>query len=111
MMIVMRDGAPEDEIQGVIDKLHAIGAEAHLSRGKFKTVIGAIGDREKIAEIPLAALPGVETVIPIMRPYKLVSREFHPENTVVQLSLIHISEPTRLGMISYAVFCLKKKNS
>ena len=90
MMIVMRDGAPEDEIQGVIDKLRAIGAEAHLSRGEFKTVIGAIGDREKIAEIPLAALPGVETVIPIMRPYKLVSREFHPENTVVRVGPVEI---------------------
>ncbi|MBK5093019.1 MAG: 3-deoxy-7-phosphoheptulonate synthase [Actinobacteria bacterium] len=90
MMIVMRDGAPDDEVQGVIDKLHAIGAEAHLSRGEFKTVIGAIGDREKISEIPLAALPGVETVIPIMKPYKLVSREFHPENTVVKVGPVEI---------------------
>jgi len=90
MMIVMRDGASDDEIQGVIDKLHVIGAEAHLSKGEFKTVIGAIGDREKISEIPLAALPGVETVIPIMKPYKLVSREFHPENTVVQVGPVEI---------------------
>ena len=90
MMIVMRDGASEQEIQGVIDKLHAIGAEAHLSRGEFKTVIGAIGDREKISEIPLAALPGVEKVIPIMKPYKLVSREFHPESTLVKVGPVEI---------------------
>jgi len=97
MMVVMRDGASDDEVQGVIDKLHAIGAEAHLSRGEFKTIIGAIGDREKISEIPLAALPGVETVIPIMKPYKLVSREFHPENTVVKVG------PAEIGGEDFAV--------
>lgn len=85
MMVIMRDGATDEDIQGVIDKLHEIGAEAHLSRGEFRTIIGAIGDREKISEIPLAALQGVENVIPIMKPYKLVSREFHPENTVVRV--------------------------
>jgi 3-deoxy-7-phosphoheptulonate synthase len=90
MMIVMRDGASDGEIQEVIDNLHAIGAEAHLSKGEFKTIIGAIGDREKISEIPLAALPGVETVIPIMKPYKLVSREFHQENTIVKVGPVEI---------------------
>ncbi|HEY5526488.1 MAG TPA: hypothetical protein VIK02_02780, partial [Candidatus Anoxymicrobiaceae bacterium] len=78
MMILMRDGATETEVEGVIVKLHEVGAEAHLSRGEFKTIIGAIGDRDRISQIPFEALPGVETVIPIMKPYKLVSREFHP---------------------------------
>lgn len=85
MMVIMRDGASEAEVQGVIDKLHEIGAEAHLSRGEFKTVIGAVGDRERISEIPLEALPGVESVIPIMKPFKLVSREFKPESTKVNV--------------------------
>jgi 3-deoxy-7-phosphoheptulonate synthase len=97
MMIVMKDGATEDQINEVIDKLHGIGAEAHLSRGEFKTIIGAIGDREKISEIPLAALPGVEKVIPVMKPYKLVSREFHPEGTVVQVG------PVQLGSKGFVV--------
>ena len=79
MMIVMRDGVSDDQVNEVIEKLHSIGAEAHVSRGEFKTIIGAIGDRERISEIPFAALPGVEAVIPVMKPYKLVSREFHPE--------------------------------
>ena len=81
----MRDGATETEVEGVIVKLHEVGAEAHLSRGEFKTIIGAIGDRDRISQIPFEALPGVETVIPIMKPYKLVSREFHPEGTVVKV--------------------------
>ena len=84
-MIVMNDGASEEEVQGVVDKLHEVGAEAHLSRGDFKTIIGAVGDREVISQVPLAALPGVEKVIPIMKPFKLVSREFRPENTVVRV--------------------------
>jgi 3-deoxy-7-phosphoheptulonate synthase len=85
MMILMRDGATEVEVEGVIVKLHEVGAEAHLSRGEYKTIIGAIGDRDRISQIPFEALPGVETVIPIMKPYKLVSREFHPEGTVVKV--------------------------
>ena len=84
-MIVMKDGASALEIQGVVDRLHEVGAEAHLSRGDFKTIIGAIGDREVISQVPLAALPGVEKVIAIMKPFKLVSREFHPGNTVVEV--------------------------
>lgn len=83
MMIVMVDGATEEQVRAVIEKLHQIDAEAHLSRGEFKTVIGAIGDRERISQVPLAAMPGVEKVIPIMKPFKLVSREFHPDDTVV----------------------------
>ncbi len=85
MMIIMRDGASEDQIQEVIEMLHAVGAEPHLSRGEFKTIIGAIGDREKIMEVPLEALPGVDSVVPIMRPFKLVSREFKPETSVVTM--------------------------
>jgi len=97
MMIVMRDGATDEQVQAVVDKLHAIGAEAHLSQGDFKTVIGAIGDRERISEIPLAALPGVEKVIPVMKPYKLVSREFHPDDTVVEVG------PVALGAKKFVV--------
>lgn len=85
MMILMRDGATGDEVEAIVEKLHEVGAEAHLSRGEYKTIIGAIGDRDRISQIPFEALPGVESVIPIMKPYKLVSREFHPEGTVVEI--------------------------
>lgn len=90
MMIVMRDGATDEQVDEVVRKLHGVGAEAHLSRGEFKTIIGAIGDREKITEIPFEALPGVESVIPVMKSYKLVSREFHPEGTVVRVGDVNI---------------------
>jgi len=91
MMIVMRDGSSDAQVQAVIDKLHEVGAEAHLSRGEFKTIIGAIGDRERISLIPFEALPGVDSVVPIMKPYKLVSREFRQEFSVVKVG------PTEFG--------------
>jgi 3-deoxy-7-phosphoheptulonate synthase len=97
MMIIMRDGATEEEVQRVITKLQEMGAEAHLSRGEFKTLIGAIGDRERISQVPFAALPGVDSVIPIMKPYKLVSREFNPGGTVVRVG------PVQFGSGSFVV--------
>lgn len=83
MMIIMKQGATQEQIDHIIEKLHSVGAEAHLSQGKYKTVIGAIGDRESIVQLPLAAFPGVEAVLPILKPYKLVSRDFRNEDTVV----------------------------
>lgn len=85
MMVVMRTGASEEEIAHVVERLKSIGADAHVSRGEFRTVIGAIGDREVIAQLPFEAMPGVENVIPIMKPYKLVSREFRGEDTVIDV--------------------------
>ncbi len=97
MMIVMRDGSSDEQVQAVIDKLHDVGAEAHLSRGEFKTIIGAIGDRERISLIPFEALDGVDSVVPIMKPYKLVSREFRQEYSVVKVG------PTEFGGESFVV--------
>jgi 3-deoxy-7-phosphoheptulonate synthase len=97
MMIVMRDGSSDEQVQTVIDKLHEVGAEAHLSRGEFKTIIGAIGDRERISLIPFEAMDGVDSVVPIMKPYKLVSREFRQEFSVVKVG------PTEFGGESFVV--------
>ncbi|MBU4490668.1 MAG: 3-deoxy-7-phosphoheptulonate synthase [Actinobacteria bacterium] len=90
MMIVMSDGATDRQVDDVIDRLHQAGVEAHLSRGEFKTLIGAIGDEDIISQIPLGAMPGVDSVIPIMRPYKLVSREFKPQGTVVSIGPVEL---------------------
>ena len=77
MMIVMKEHATEEEIAHVIERIEAAGAKAHPSRGEFVTVIGAIGDdREIIASLSLEGEPGVEKVVPILKPFKLVSREF-----------------------------------
>ena len=81
MMVVMKNKATEEEIKHVIEKIEEVGAVAHPSYGKYKTVIGAIGDREQITSVPFKAMPGVEDVVPISKPYKLVSREFKSEDT------------------------------
>jgi 3-deoxy-7-phosphoheptulonate synthase len=85
MLVVMRDHASQTDIQHVVDLLHEAGAEAHLSQGEVKAVIGVIGDREVIYSLDFEGLPGVEQVIRVLRPYKLVSRDFQAEDTVVRV--------------------------
>jgi len=85
MMIVMKDGATDEEIQHVVDKLESVGAQAHISKGKYKTIIGAIGDREKFITLPWEAFPGVEKAVPILKPFKLVSREFQSDDTTIKV--------------------------
>lgn len=86
MIIIMRKGAQETEISAVIDRVKGLGFGVHLSRGVERTIIGAIGgDRESLAALNLEAAPGVEQVTPISKPYKLASRDFHPEDTVVKV--------------------------
>jgi len=83
MLVIMRDHATTAEIDHVVSHLHEAGAEAHMSAGEVKTIIGVIGDREIIYSLELEGLPGVEQVIRVLKPYKLVSRDFQAEDTVV----------------------------
>jgi len=85
MVIVMREGATEKDIEEIVALLREVGAEAHVSKGDFRTVIGVIGDREKVMQMPFEAYPSVEKVVPIMKPYKLVSSEFQERPTVVRV--------------------------
>jgi len=86
MMIVMKPGATPEEVAAVVGKVERIGAQAHVSRGEELTVIGAIGDREHIARLGLEGTAGVEKVVPILKPYKLASREpAHREDTIVEI--------------------------
>src|SRR5919199_4762965 len=86
MMIVMKPTASEEDIQAVIDRIEAVGARAHPSRGEEVTVIGAIGDREHVQRLELEATPGVAQVVPILKPYKLASRQLRGEiSTVVEI--------------------------
>ncbi len=86
MIIIMRKGAQENEINSVIDRVKNVGFGVHLSRGVERTIIGAIGgDRQALANLNLEAHPGVEQITPISKPYKLASRDFHPEDTVINI--------------------------
>lgn len=86
MIIIMHPHVTEGEIQGVELKLESLGLKAHVSRGVERTIVGAIGDERKIHKESLQALPGVEEVIRIVKPYKIVAREWHEADTVINLS-------------------------
>ncbi len=86
MMIVMKPDATDEQIQHVCDRLASVGARGHVSRGEFVTIIGAVGDRERISALPFDAMAGVDRVMPILKPYKLASREAHPDDTVVTVN-------------------------
>src|SRR5687768_9672171 len=81
----MNHNASDAAIARVQAEIDRMGARPHLSRGKFRTVIGAMGEEGIIDESHLASLDGVEKVLPIMKPYKLASREFHEEDSVVEV--------------------------
>lgn len=85
MIIVMRHGASDPEIDHVIKAIEERGLRAHVSRGVERTIIGAIGDEAVVREIPFAAFGGVESATPIVQPYKLASRQLHPETLQIQM--------------------------
>ena len=85
LMIVMGSGATADQIEHVVVRLREAGADARVSHGREATVIGAIGEREALAGLPLEGFPGVERVLPILKPYKLVARELSPDPTVIEV--------------------------
>ncbi len=86
MIIVMRNAATPEQIDHVCDKVKELGLTAQVSRGVQRTIIGVIGEENKIAVKPLEAFPGVESVTPIAKPYKLASRDFRPEDTVFEMA-------------------------
>jgi 3-deoxy-7-phosphoheptulonate synthase len=85
LIIVMAKNCTAEDIAHVIARLKAVGAEAHLSEGKQRTVIGVVGDRNAIQQLPWEAFPGVERAVPVLKPFKFVSREFQVEDSVVDV--------------------------
>ncbi len=94
MIIVMRGGASMKEVSAVLKQVEAHGFKPHLSRGEETTVIGVIGDERKVDGANFATLPGVERVIPILKPFKLASRDFQRKDTVVKVGKISIGGGT-----------------
>jgi 3-deoxy-7-phosphoheptulonate synthase len=99
MIIVLRAHSTEEEIAQVCRRIEALGLTPHLSRGVERTIIGAIGDERILLDKAIEALPMVEKVLPILKPYKLASRDFHPENTVVDVGGVRVGD-RRLAVIA-----------
>src|SRR5918999_111716 len=85
LLIVMGPAATPDQTEHVVARLEEAGAQARVSHGREATVIGAIGQVETLVAIPLEGFPGVEKVLPILKPYKLVARELAPDPTVIEV--------------------------
>src|ERR1044071_7586016 len=83
MILVIRPDASLEQIEHVIERVKDLGFTPHVSRGESRTIVGVIGDERKPQTDNLQAIPGVETVLPIMKPFKLASREFRKDDTVV----------------------------
>jgi len=90
MIIVMGPGHSEEQLQAVIRRIEDMGYSVHLSRGVERTIVGAVGHKDKTPLQVLEQMEGVEAVIPILRPYKLASREFKPERTVVNVEGVEV---------------------
>jgi 3-deoxy-7-phosphoheptulonate synthase len=85
MMITLKAGATKQQIEAITKKIRDLGFAPHAQHGKELTVIGVIGENAVLTKDIFEAMEGVEVVTPISKPYKLVSREFHKENTVIKL--------------------------
>ncbi|MEI7998104.1 MAG: 3-deoxy-7-phosphoheptulonate synthase [Candidatus Omnitrophota bacterium] len=85
MIVILRPDATEANIQHIVERGAKIGLKANVSRGVERTVIGFIGPEDALRSIPLEVFPGVEQVLQVLAPYKLVSREFKKEGTVIKL--------------------------
>ena len=85
MIIVMSSDATEQQVDAVVRKIKDAGLDANISRGTERTVIGAIGDERKLEAEYFSALPGVEQAMHVVKPYKIVGREWHKQNTVIDI--------------------------
>jgi 3-deoxy-7-phosphoheptulonate synthase len=84
MIIVLKPHPAPGVVEHVLERIAALGLTPHLSQGVSRTIIGVIGDEAKLQVEPLQAIPGVEQVVPILKPFKLASREFHPDGSVCE---------------------------
>src|ERR687886_1038567 len=85
LLIVMGAHASPEQVEEVVARLEEAGCSALVTPGREATVIGAIGERELLAALPLEGYAGVEQVLPFQKPYKLVSRELQPDPTVIEV--------------------------
>lgn len=92
MVVVMKKGASPEQINAVNQRLLTSGFNVHLSEGVNRTILGAVGDRQRLEACSLEAMPGVENVVAIMKPFKMASREFKAANTVVKVGNVRFGD-------------------
>lgn len=90
MIIVMKPGTQEPEIREISKVLETLGLGVHISKGSERTIIGVIGDKRLLSDIPLELMPGVDKLVPIMEGYKLASKTFKPEASIIDIKGVKI---------------------
>ena len=90
MIVNMKDGATEQQIEHVIERVREAGYQAHVTRGTERCIVAAVGSGRRHEIEALQAAPGVDNVVPIAQPYKLVSRQVRPEGSVVDVAGVRI---------------------
>ena len=86
MIIVLKPDATKKQLDHVLERIKALGLKPMVSKGTERTIIGVIGPEDALRVQPLEVIPGVEKVMPVLKPYKLVSREFKPESSLVNIN-------------------------
>ncbi|HDN79034.1 MAG TPA: 3-deoxy-7-phosphoheptulonate synthase [Chloroflexi bacterium] len=92
MIIIMRKDAAKEEIDKVVQRVEELGFRPHLSQGEERTIIGVIGDERRLEPHLFERMEGVERTVRILRPFKLASRDFHPQDTVISLNGLRIGD-------------------
>src|SRR4030067_590532 len=92
MIVVMHVSSTEQDVDGVLNRINELGLRGHPSRGAERTVIGVVGQVFPELADELGVLRGVEDVVRVSRPYKLPSREFHPQDTVIHVGGVVIGQ-------------------
>jgi 3-deoxy-7-phosphoheptulonate synthase len=93
MIIVLKPEATEQDIEHLVDRLRSLGLKSQITKGEERTVVGVIGDERVLQGQPLSVFPGVESVTPILAPWKLVSREFQAHDSVIDVAGVQIGGP------------------
>jgi 3-deoxy-7-phosphoheptulonate synthase len=90
MIIVMKHNATTEDIGNVVQHIESLGFKAHLSQGEERTIIGVIGDERPVEPEHFELLEGVERAVRILHPFKLASRDFHPEDSIVKINDVSV---------------------
>jgi len=90
MIVVMKQGATRAQIVNVTARIEQVGCQAHVSEGEERTIIGIVGNGRPLDREQISRLDGVERTVPVLQPFKLASRDFHPEDTVVPINGVSV---------------------
>jgi 3-deoxy-7-phosphoheptulonate synthase len=92
MIVLMKRGATKAQIVNVVARIEQLGCQAHISQGQERTVIGIIGNGRPLDREQIERMDGVERTMPVLQPFKLASREFHPQDTLVPVNGVTIGD-------------------